>query len=194
MKKLVLVMILFLSVSAISQINSEHLIVGETAPQILGVDQNGKEINSSEILKDHMILVVFYRGNWCPHCKKHLKSLQEHLKEFTKKGVYVMVISPETIEKTKETQKKLKTSFSIIHDKDNKIMNDYKVAFEVNEENVPNYFNLITKKIAAYNVENNNVLPVPATYLIGQDGKIIYVQYDPDYKNRSDFNEILKTL
>jgi len=73
-------------------------------------------------------------------------------------------------------------------------MNDYKVAYEVNEESVPNYFNAITKKIAAYNVENNNVLPVPATYLIGQDSKIIYVQYDPNYKNRSDFSVILKTL
>jgi len=187
-------MILFLSISAISQINSEHLTVGETAPQILGVDQNGKEINSFKILEGHKILIVFYRGNWCPHCKKHLKSLQEHLKEFTKKGVYVMVISPEMVEKTRETQKKLKTSFSIIHDKGNKIMNDYKVAFEVNKENVPNYFGLISKKIAVYNVENNNVLPVPATYLIGKEGKIIYVQYDPDYKNRSDFNEILKML
>ena len=194
MKNLVFIMILFLSISAISQINNEHLNIGENAPQILGVDQKGKEINSSEILKDHMILVIFYRGNWCPHCRKHLNSLQDHLKEFTKKGVYVMVVTPETVEKTRETQKKLKTSFSIIHDKDNKIMNDYKVAFEVNKENVPNYFGLISKKIAAYNVENNNVLPVPATYLIGKEGRIRYVQYDPNYKNRSDFNEILKTL
>ena len=194
MKNLVFIMILFLSISAISQINNEHLNIGENAPQILGVDEKGKEINSSEILKDHMILVIFYRGNWCPHCRKHLNSLQEHLKEFTKKGVYVMVVTPETVEKTRETQKKLKTSFSIIHDEDNKIMNDYKVAFEVNKENVPNYFGLISKKIAAYNVENNNVLPVPATYLIGKEGRIRYVQYDPNYKNRSDFNEILKTL
>ena len=73
-------------------------------------------------------------------------------------------------------------------------MNDYKVAFEVNKENVPNYFDAITKKIADYNVKNNNVLPVPATYLIGKDGKIIYVQYDPNYKSRSDFGEILESL
>lgn len=105
-----------------------------------------------------------------------------------------ITVTPETIEKTRETQKKLKTSFSIIHDKDNKIMNDYKVAFGVNKKNIPNYFGLISKKIAAYNVENNNVLPVPATYLIGKEGKIIYVQYDPNYKNRSDFDEILKML
>jgi len=48
--------------------------------------------------------------------------------------------------------------------------------------------------LATYNVDNNNVLPVPATYLIDKDGKIKYGHYDPDYKNRSDLNEILKLL
>ncbi len=194
MRCLFQLVILFFTINSIAQINKEHLNIGDSAPQIIGVDQNGKTINSLEILKEHKILIVFYRGNWCPHCKKHLSSLQDHLKEFTEKGVYVLVVTPETVERTKETSQKLKTTFSIIHDVDNKIMNDYKVAFEVNEENVPDYFATITKKIAAYNVANNNVLPVPATYLIGQDGKIKYVQYDLNYKNRSDFSEILKTL
>lgn len=188
-------MIVFLiTISSVAQINNEHLNIGELAPKIIGVDQNGKSVNSTKILQDNKILLVFYRGNWCPYCKKHLSSLQDHLKKFTKKGVYVMVVSPETVERTVETQNKLKTTFSILHDSDNKIMKDYKVAYEVNEQNVPNYFEAISRKIAAYNVKNNNVLPVPATYLIGQDGKIIYVQYDPDYKNRSDFDEILKLL
>ncbi len=194
MKQFLFLVILFSTYNITSQIINEHLEVGDQAPEIIGIDQNGLKINSTEILKNNKILMVFYRGNWCPHCKKHLKSLQDHLNEFAKNGVYVLVVTPETVEKTKETQEKLKTTFSIVHDKDNKIMNDYKVAFEVNEENVPNYFDVIIKKIADYNVKNNNVLPVPATYLIGKDGKIIYVQYDPNYKSRSDFGEILESL
>ena len=73
-------------------------------------------------------------------------------------------------------------------------MNDYKVAFEVNKENVPNYYGFVTKKVADYNVNNNNNLPVPATYILDKNGKISYVQYDPDYKNRSDFSQILEFL
>jgi len=194
MKNVISILILVLSVSLSAQINNEHLKVGEKAPQIIGVDQNGKKINSTEILKQNKILMVFYRGNWCPHCKKHIGSLQEHLNEFTKKGIFVMVVTPESIDKTKETAEKWKTNFSIVHDVNNKIMNNYKVAFEVNKENVPNYYGYVTNKVASYNVENNNVLPVPATYIIDQNGKISYVQYDPDYKNRSDFSEILKSL
>ncbi len=194
MKQILFLFFLFSAYNMTSQINIEHLEVGDKAPKITGVDQNGLIINSTEILKSNKILVVFYRGNWCPHCKKHIGSLQNHLDEFIKKGVYVVVVTPESVDRTKETTKKWSTSFSIIHDVDNKIMMDYKVAFEVNKENVPNYYGFVTNKVAEYNVANNNVLPVPATYLIGQDGKIIYVQYDPNYKNRSDFSEILKSL
>ena len=194
MKPSLFVLLIFISFNIFSQINNEHLNIGDQAPVIIGVDQNGKKINSNEILKTNKILLVFYRGNWCPHCRKHLGSLQEHLTEFTKKGVYVMVVTPETVEKTVETAKKNKTTFSIIHDIDNKIMNDYKVAFDVNKENVPNYFGIVSKRVAEYNVENNNILPVPATYIINQNRLINYVQYDPDYKNRSNFDEILKSL
>ncbi len=194
MKIIIIASALMFLLNVSAQINNNHLEVGEQALQIIGVDQNGKKINSTDILKHNKILMVFYRGNWCPHCKKHLASLEEHLNEFTKKGVFVMVVTPESEERTKQTAEKWKTNFSIIHDVDNKIMNDYKVAFEVNKENVPNYYGYVTNKVATYNVENNNILPVPATYIIDQNGKISYVQYDPNYKNRSDFSEILKSL
>ena len=194
MKKILFTLIMLFTFTIQAQINNEHLDIGDYAPKIFGVDQKGETINSDRILKKDKILLIFYRGNWCPYCRKHLSSLQKNLEELTNKGIYVIVVTPETVEKTKETTKKLKTGFSIVHDVDNMIMNDYKVAFEVNKENVPNYFGIVSKKVDTYNVENNNVLPVPATYLIGHDGKIIYVQYDINYKNRSDFSEILKLL
>ena len=191
---LIMILTIMFTLNISAQIDNEHLEVGEKAPEIIGVDQNGLKINSTETLKYNKILLVFYRGNWCPHCKKHLGSLQEHLNEFIEKGVYVMVVTPETAERTKETAEMWHSNFSIIHDANNKIMKDYKVAFEVNKENVPSYYGFVSKRVAEYNVKNNNVLPVPATYMIDQNGNISYVHYDPDYKNRSDFNEILKSL
>ena len=46
-------------------------------------------------------------------------------------------------------------------------------------------------KVAKYNEENNNILPVPATYIISKDGKISYVHYDPDYSKRASFEDII---
>lgn len=191
MKKLVFILFILFSFAGFSQIDNEHLNVGEVAPLISGVNQFDKVINSSDILKEKKILLLFYRGNWCPYCRKHLKTLQENLEELTKKGYYVIVVSPEKPEKTEETSNKVKATFSIIHDVDNTIMKAYKVAFEINKENVKSYYNYTKNKVEKYNRENNNTLPVPATYIIGKNGNIAFVHYDPDYTNRKDLKEIL---
>jgi len=189
-----IILVAVFSMNSFSQINNDHLNIGEKAPSIIGVDQFDRAINSTEVLKEQKVLLVFYRGNWCPYCRKHLASLQENLETLTQKGLFVIVVTPEKVERTKETSNDLNATFSIIHDIDNKIMNDYKVAFDVNEGNVTSYFGFTQKKIAAYNSENNNTLPVPATYLIDLDGKIEYVHYNPDYHERSDFQDIIKML
>lgn len=185
---------MFVSLTVTAQIDENHLKIGESAPVIVGVDQFGKSINSKEILKEKQILLVFYRGGWCTYCKKHLTELQSNLEAFTKKGFYVIVVTPESVEKTKETTAKLKIDFSIIFDVNNKIMKDYKVLYEVNEQNVTNYYEIIKKKVMEYNAVNNLVLPVTATYIINKKGTIGFVQYNPDYSIRADFDEMLKSL
>ncbi|QCX39794.1 AhpC/TSA family protein [Aureibaculum algae] len=192
MRNLTLVIALFISTISFSQIDAEHLEIGDAAPLITGTDQFDNKINSSKILEDNKIILIFYRGNWCPHCRKHLKTLQENLKALNEKGYAVVVVTPEKVEKTKETAEKFGSTFSILHDADNTIMNNYKVAFEVNEKSVPNYFSATQKKLAEYNAENNNVLPVPATYIINKKGEIEFVHYDPNYSNRFDVTELLK--
>jgi peroxiredoxin len=194
MKTFLTFICLFASTLLVAQIDTDHLIIGETAPSIRAKDQNGKLIDSKEILKENQILLIFYRGNWCPHCMKHLSSLQTHLQEFKEKGIFVMVVTPEKLEKTQETGNQYQNEFSIVHDVNNKIMMDYKVAFEVNKETVPAYYEKLNQRLEEYNNENNKVLPVPATYLIDRSSKISYVHYDPDYKKRSDLNEILELL
>lgn len=190
--QIVVTVLMFSFLNIYSQIDTNYLKIGEKAPEIVGIDQFGKKINSTEILKQQRILLLFYRGNWCPYCRKHLKSLQDNLQALTNKGFYVVVVSPEKPEKTKETSNKINANFSIIHDANNRIMKNYKVAFEVTKKNVAKYYGFTKSKIEKYNQENSNSLPVPATYIIGKDQKISFVHYDPDYTTRKDIKEILE--
>ena len=135
--------------------------------------------------------MLFYRGNWYSYCKKHLKKLQNNLEELNKRNVYVIVVSPEKIEKIKETSDQVLVEFSILHDIDNQIMNAYKVSFEVNEINVSKHFNFTLDRLKEYNEKRNNVLPVPATYIINKNSKINYVHYNPDYKKRINLEKVL---
>lgn len=84
-------------------------------------------------------------------------------------------------------------AFKIIHDKDLTIMNRYHVAFKL-EESMLKKYKAYGIDVARSNGDNGPNLPVPATYIIGQDKKILYAFFDPDYKKRATVGKILQNL
>ena len=171
----------------------EGLKVGDEAPQITGIDQNGTKVNLQEILKTKEVVLVFYRGQWCPYCNRELSKINEELKAINAKGATVIAITPETAENIQKTIEKTKTSFGIVEDKGLAIMKSYKVSFGVDDETISKYkkYGIDFEKANGANVAN---LPVPATYIIGKDGKIKYVFFNPDYSKRASVEEIIKNL
>jgi peroxiredoxin len=73
-------------------------------------------------------------------------------------------------------------------------MSNYKVLFHVTEKYNAYIEKAKGNRIEVFNGDKEPVMPVPATYLIGQDGVIDYVHYDPDYKKRSDLKEVMAKL
>jgi peroxiredoxin len=193
MKKFIGFLILLISFSSYAQRESTTIKVGDKAPMFKAKDQNGKLVKSSDILSNEQLIVVFYRGQWCPLCNKHLSHLQDHVSDFKKAGAQLVAISPEIPVSIDKTIEKTNADYPILHDTDAKIMKEYGVEFMLPVD--------LQKKYKEYGIDltvsngnNDQLLPVPATYIIGKDGKVKYVQYDPDYKNRSNAKEILKHL
>ena len=54
----------------------EGLFIASKAPDFKAKDQNGTEIRLKDLLKKGKVVLVFYRGNWCPYCNKELSRLQ----------------------------------------------------------------------------------------------------------------------
>lgn len=170
------------------------IATGEQAPEFTAKDNFGKTLDLKALLKTHKTVVLFfYRGQWCPYCNKQIEHLQDSLQQLTAKGAYVIGVTPETGENINKTIDKTHASFSIIQDKDYRIMKDYKVNYTLDEAIVTKY------KGYGIDLEKNNgntdhVLPVPATYVIGKNGKLIFAHFDKDYKKRPSVKSILDVL
>jgi peroxiredoxin len=192
MKKIILISFLFLLPVAL--LAQSGLKTGEQAPPFTAKDNLGKNITLKGLLKTHQaVLLFFYRGQWCPYCNKHIQQLQDSLQLLTAKGIYVVGVTPETSENITKTVEKTHASFSMVQDKGYKIMKAYDVNFTMDPSMVTKY------KTYGIDLERNNgntdnVLPVPATYLIDKSGKIVYVQFDKDYRKRASVTDILKKL
>lgn len=169
------------------------LKVGDEALNFEGIDQNGDSFELYEILKKGPVVLMFYRGFWCPHCNKQLSQMEDSLDFITQKGGIVVAVTPEKPESVEKTIDKTGASFKIIHDKDLSIMNIYHVAFNLEEAMLKKYKKWGIDVVEA-NGDNGPNLPVPATYIIGQDRQILYAFFDPDYKKRATVGKILQNL
>ncbi len=169
------------------------LKVGDTAPEFSIMDYAGNQVVLSELLTKGKVVVLFYRGAWCGYCNKYMDELQKNAEKFAEKGVTVIAITPETNEFVKEMVDKNKTTFSVIYDKDRSIMNNFKVLYNMDED-LKGKFKTYKIDLAKRNGSEDYVLPVPATYIIGKDGKIEFVHFDPNYAVRAKMDDILTNL
>jgi len=123
MKKPILYMLLLVTiVSFTTSTTPEGLNVNEIAPNFSSTDQNGKTIVLKELLKKGSVVMVFYRGEWCPCCNKQLMQLQDSLASITKKGASLIAVSPEKKENVAKTIQKTKATYSVLSDDSLKIM------------------------------------------------------------------------
>lgn len=194
MKKLLLPFIfLFSGFLASGQEAPEGLFINSKAYDFKAKDQHGNEIRLRDLLKKGKVVLVFYRGQWCPYCNRYLKKLEDSLSLITEKGAIVVAVTPELPENVAKTVEKTKAAYSILYDEGLKIMKAYEVEYAVPENTLTRYRNTGIK-LEENNGKNGNYLPVPATYIIDKDFAITYRFFNPDYKKRPSVKEILDNL
>lgn len=194
MKKVLLAIFLLAGFNFVSaQEAPEGLFIASKAPDFKAKDQSGNEIRLKDLLKKGKVVLVFYRGQWCPYCNRELSRLQDSLQLINDKGATLIAISPEKPENISKTIEKTKATYSILYDQGLKIMKAYDVEFEVPENTITRYRNA-GLDIEKNNGDNGKYLPVPAIYIIDKESTITYRFFEPDYKKRPSVLELLNHL
>ena len=192
-----------ITIMAVTTINSQTeksvkdvygLSVGETAPKFYAMDADSNQFSLEEALKKDPVVLIFYRGFWCPVCNKHLGSIQDSLKMIEEKGAKVIAISPEKPEYLDKMAVKTGAKFTLLYDEGYQISDAYDVTFKPGAMQLFTYNIGLGAKLKETHSDKSQQLPIPATFIVNQNGKIIWRQFDPDYKKRSSVKEILKAL
>jgi len=195
MKKILLLLFVISGLWVKGQEKPEGLFIHSKAPDFKAKDLTGLPVNLKDLRKKGPVVLVFYRGNWCPYCNKELTRIQDSLQMITEKGATLIAVTPEAQEGIIKTAEKTKAQFPIIYDEDMKIMKAYDVAYKVDEKTVARYKNFDIDLAANNNQKPEDVfLPVPAVYIVDKEGSITYRYFEPDYKKRPSVKEILKNL
>ncbi|MBU6420076.1 MAG: AhpC/TSA family protein [Proteobacteria bacterium] len=167
---------------------------GDLAPSFTLLDPDGKEVSSEDLLEKGPLIVTFYRGVWCPYCNMDLQALQEALPEFKKLGANLVAISPQTAPNSRRSTRENKVEFPILSDIGNNVADAFGLRFTLPDYLQKLYKDVFKNDLAVVNGEPSWTLPMPARFLIGQDGKIAYAEVNPDYTVRPDPEELLPAL
>ena len=175
-----------------SGILDNALNVGDVAPNFKLKNALGETVDLYEYLKKDKVVLTWYRGGWCPYCNITLQQLQQELPNFKTNGGQLIALTPELPDKSLSTSEKHDLKFEVLSDVGNKIAKTYGIVFKLTEEVAETYAKFFS--IEDFNGDTSNELPLAATYIIDQDGKIIYAFLDADYRNRAEPSELTEML
>jgi peroxiredoxin len=166
---------------------------GDVAPSFSLGDPDGNVISSEDLLKKGPLVVSFYRGVWCPYCNMELQALESAKPQFDKYGASLVAISPQTAPNSRKSVRQNKLSFPILSDVKGKVGAAFGLRFELPDYLIELYKSL-KNDLPAFNDDPGWTLPMPARYVIGQDGTILYSEVNPDYTHRPEPEEMIPVL
>ena len=166
---------------------------GSSAPDFELKNVHGETRRLSEMLKQGPVVLSFYRGGWCPFCNLEFKALSDILPEIQAKGANLIGISPETPDASLSTIEKHHLPFEVLCDLGNQIAERYGLIMTVYEELRPLYQQWGID-VPTANGDDSYQLPIPATYVIKQDGTIHACYVNKDYTSRMEPADILQAL
>lgn len=173
---------------------ANRLEVGRQAPGFSAKDANGENFHLSEKLKNGPVVLIFYRGQWCPVCNKHLSEIQKNMEKIMDKGATVVAVSPEKPGYLENTAEKTGAKFTLLYDEDYKIADAFDVTFLPGKMTRTMYNTMLGANLKEAHSDDSQRLPIPATYVINTDGKIVWRHFDPDYKKRSTVEDIVAEI
>ncbi len=166
--------------------------VGDVAPDFTLKNALGENISLKDYLQKGPVVLVWYRGGWCPYCNINLRYLQEELPNIKAQGANLVALTPELPDNSMSTSEKLQLEFEVLSDIGNNVAKDYGIVFKLIDKVAEIYNDGFG--LNQYNGDTSNELPLAATYIIGTDGKIVYAFLDADYRNRAEPTEITAFL
>lgn len=170
------------------------LKVGDNAPEITFTTADNKKETLASYYEKQPVVIIFYRGYWCPVCNKHLTEFAQKAKQIEAAGAKLIAISSESYDNVAITKEQTGANFTIFSDDDGSIMKAFDVNFKVTKEYQAMIQDKLKASIAETNANKQAELPVPATFIIDKSGKIVYKQFNPDYKTRASVEDILNNL
>lgn len=169
------------------------LAVGDRAADFELPNAYGRWIRLAYELERGAVVLIFYRGAWCPFCNLQLRSLQQALPQIEALGASLVAISPQLPDGSRSMIDKNALTFEVLSDLQSHVASEYGITFTLAPPD-QTLFLEVGNDLRRANGDSTWVLPAPATFVIAADGTIHLARVDSNYTTRINPDEILSAL
>ena len=166
---------------------------GDAMPPFALPDENGQIVSLADLLKSGPAIVTFHRGHWCPYCRISMNTLAQAQPEIQKRGARMVAIVPETARYARAMKEESKVRFPVLLDIDNGYAMSLNLAVWIDGE-MKDMMTALGRALPDYQGNDTWMLPIPATFVVGSDGRITARFVDPDYRKRMAIDDLLAAL
>ena len=169
------------------------LKAGEMAPEFTLSDSDGNKVSSRELLAKGPMVLTFYRGVWCPYCNLELQALEEVIDDIRARGATLLAISQQSPKNSRVSKRQNNLSFPILTDQDGELAEQFGLRWEL-QPYLIEFFKMFKVDLPVIHEDDKWTLPMPARYVIDQDGSIAYAEVNPDYTRRPEPSDLFPVL
>ncbi|HCO85433.1 MAG TPA: alkyl hydroperoxide reductase [Arenibacter sp.] len=167
---------------------AKGLSKGDIAPDFTLLNAIGKKVSLSEALKSGIVIIKFYRGEWCPICNLDLRAIQQHLPQIRSLGASLIAISPQRPDDALTAIQKNELEYEVLSDADQEVIKAYNLQFDPGED----YHH--RRDLSVLNGGGLKTLPVPATFIVNTDQIIEAAHVEANYTERMGPIEIIEVI
>jgi peroxiredoxin len=183
---------------AVAELKARHLAtnilpVGAKAPAFELPDHNGKTVSSTDLLFTGRLVLCFIRGRWCPFCVGQMEAMNLAFPKIEQARASLVTISPQTVKQSFFMHDQHKMRFPLLSDAGNKVARQFGLSYRVPSMQEAVYRQAFVN-LPFTNGDESWELPIPATYILDQDGTVLYASADEDYTERPEPTEIVGIL
>jgi peroxiredoxin len=174
-------------------IEDRILPVGAQAPAFALKDSSNKLVRSEDMLSLGPLVIKFFRGRWCPYCMTELETWRDLYGRLRERGALMVAIGPQTERQSDFMAGHHGLPFPVLFDPGNRVADQFRLVYNVPDYH-RTYYRSILVNIPFVNGDDSWRLPLPATYVIARDGKVLFAEAHADFRVRPEPEEALRVL
>ena len=171
-------------------IEDRILPVAAQAPEFAIKDSNGKLVRSRDLLALGPLVIKFFRGRWCPYCVTELETWRDVYGKLREAGALMVAITPQTERQSDFMVGQHGLPFPVLTDPGNTVAEKFGLVYTIPEFHRDYYLSTLVN-LPFINGDKSWRLPLPATYVIGRDGNVLYTEAHADFRVRPEPEEAL---